>query len=136
MINHPLKVRMVEKVDEGDFRAADLPDYLTLFCQICNASEDVQEEVEGWDRTIQFRLQDAPGYWLKVAQGQFAYGTGPIEGPDTVLIAEDELAASLLTGEKDAAAAYQSGTLKVQGALPDALKLRSVIEIVREELEG
>ena len=58
-----------------------------------------------------------------------------IENPDNVLKANAENATQIFIGDKDATAAYMSGALKIEGKLPNAVKLRTIIEIVREELE-
>ena len=57
MINEELKTKMLEKVEEGEFESGDLLEYMELFCQICNESEDVQEEVEDFSCTYQTEVE-------------------------------------------------------------------------------
>ncbi len=126
---------MFEKIEEDEFAAADLPEFFGLFCEICNESEDAQDEVEDWDRRVLLNLEGLGHYWLTVVGKRFEYGEGSLDNPDTTLVATGDLAADLFIGKKDATAAYTAGSLKVEGALPDAVMLRGLIEIVREEIE-
>jgi hypothetical protein len=45
------------------------------------------------------------------------------------------MAAQLFSGAKDAKAAYMAGHLKIEGAIPDALKFQNILTIVNEEIE-
>lgn len=135
MINEEIKETLNEKIQEGEFDVADIPAYLTLFCQMGNEVEDLQEEVEGWDRRIQFELDGLGTYWLTIQDGEFSGGEGPQEDANLTLILAASEAALVFAGDKDAKAAYMSGGLKVKGDLPDAIKVQSLIEIVAEEIE-
>jgi putative sterol carrier protein len=84
---------------------------------------------------MQLDLQGAESFWLKFNDGTVELGSGKLEGANTVLTLAGDTAAAVFTGEKDATAAYTAGQLSVEGDLPDAIKLRTIIEIVREEIE-
>lgn len=135
MVDQKTKTDMLEKIEEGEFKAKDLPAFLSLFCGICNESEDAQEEVSGWNKTLLLNLEDGDDIWIKVDNGHFECGQNKPENTDTTLTAPAEAAAQILIGEKDATAAYMAQVLRVEGELPDAVKLKNLIEIVREELE-
>ena len=135
MIDETLKETINDKIQEGEFGVEDIPAYLTLFCQVGNEVEDLQEEVEGWDRRIQLVLGELGAYWISVEAGQFAGGEGRIDSPDLTLTLPAVEAAEIFAGDKDARAAYMSGALKVSGELPDAVRVQSLIEIVTEEIE-
>ncbi len=135
MIDPELKSTIHEKIESGDFAPADIPAYLKLFCQIGSATSDVQDEVAGWDRKIQFQLDGAADAWLTVAGGAFTEGAGWIGNPDLILSLAPENAARMFSGEKDAKATYMSGQLKIEGKIPDALKLQTILGIVNEEIE-
>jgi len=135
MVDENLKKKMAEKIDEGEFGPEDLPEFMKLFCEIGNESEDVQEEADGVNLKYQFLLEGGQPFWLQIKDGKFTGGEGTIEKPDNVLRATANDGAMILTGNKDATGAYQSGALKVEGELPNAVKLRTFIEIVRDEVE-
>ena len=60
---------------------------------------------------------------------------GEIDEPDVTLEMNGDTAAGVFTGEIDATSAYMSGDLKITGPLPDAVKFRTLTELVREEME-
>jgi putative sterol carrier protein len=135
MVDEELKEKVMGKIDDGSFGPDDLEDYMTLFLNVANESEDIQEEVSGWDRLFAFRLTGGDNFWLKVADGKFESAKGDIDNQDIILECTADTAAGIFTGEVDATSAYMSGDLKVNGPLPDAVKFRTITELVREELE-
>jgi putative sterol carrier protein len=136
MLNEELRQRLARKISEGEFTSADLPDFLTVFCKMCNESEDIQSEVKAWNAKLQLDITDGDKFWLTIANGNFTCGSGDIEAPDTTLRTSGDVAARVFTGDKDATAAYMEGSLKIGGKLPEALKLRGIIGIVLDRLQG
>ncbi len=47
MISTETKERLNRKIQDGEFVVEDIPAYLTLFCQIGNEVDDLQDEVVG-----------------------------------------------------------------------------------------
>lgn len=135
MVNQSLKEQLNDKIQDGEFYAADIPSYFTLFCQLGNEIEELQEEVEDWSRCINFVLDGLGNYWMTIENGRFAIGEGVIENPNLILTLEALEAAKIFSGDRDAQAAFMSGALKVDGELPDAVKFQTLIEMVAEEIE-
>lgn len=135
MINEAVKESLNEKIQEGEFDTADIPAYLSLFCEMGNEIEDLQEEVEDWNRRIHFVLEGLGVFWMTIEDGRFDTGEGVLEDPNLVLTMSAIDAAQVFAGDKDAKAAYMSGALEVEGDLPDAVKMQTLIEIVGEEIE-
>ena len=129
------KEAIMDKIESGSFGIDDLEDYLELFLGVSNESEDVQEEVEGWNRKLFINLSDTNNFWLQISDGKFTSGKGDVTDSDVTLEMTGETAAGVFTGEIDATSAYMSGELKIVGPLPDAVKFRTLTELVREELE-
>jgi putative sterol carrier protein len=136
MIDQELKQRLNDKIQAGKFTAADIPPFLTLFCQLGNTIQELQDEVAGWDRRIALELAGLGSYWLVVSGGRFSRDQGRPEHPDLLLAMTADQAARIFAGRDDAQAAYMSGALKVTGELPDAIKLRDLIEMVIDEIEN
>ena len=134
-MNEELKESLNEKIQEGEFDVADIPNYLDLFAQMGNEVEDLQEEVEDWNRHIVFKLDGLGAFWMSIENGRFSNGTGAKEDANLTLIMPAQEAAMVFAGDKDAKAAYMSGSLKIEGDLPDAIKIQTLIEIVGEEIE-
>ena len=135
MISIEIKERLKTKIQDGEFDVGDIPAYLTLFCQLGSAIEDLQDEVEDWDRSINLVLEGLGTYWLRVEDGRFETDAGAIEDADVVLTMPAAEAAQVFSGGKAAQTAYMSGSLKVEGELPDAIRIQSLIEMVLEEIE-
>ena len=135
MINEELKEALNEKIEGGEFDIEDIPAYLTMFCEIGNEVEELQDEVEGWDRRINFVLAGMNPHWIAVEDGRFTTGVGFLEDANLVLTMDAADAALVFAGDLDAQAAFMSGALKVEGELPDAVKMQTLIEIVGEEIE-
>ena len=135
MINQDLKAALNEKIEEGEFDVADIPAFLALFCEMGNEVEELQEEVEDWERRINFVLDGASSHWIIIEDGRFTTGEGTLDDANLVLNLDAVNAAQVFAGDMDAKAAYMSGALKVEGELPDAVKMQTLIEIVGEEIE-
>jgi putative sterol carrier protein len=130
-----LKDMILDKIDEGSFTTEDLKDYFTVLTQICNNTEDIQDEVEGFDRTFLFKINGRPVAWLSIKDGKFEMGSDDIEGPDITLDMSEEVAIGMFSGQVDPTAAYMSGDLRVDGVINDAIVLRNILNLVHEEME-
>lgn len=134
-IDEELRDAILDKIEEGTFCGEDLADYFTVFTQICNNTEDLQDEVEGFNRKFLIKLDGKPVAWLKIEDLKFEMGSGEIEAPDTTLDMSPQTALDIFAGLVDPTAAFMSGDLKVDGILADALVFRSLLDLVQEELE-
>jgi hypothetical protein len=135
MIDEELKESVNRKIEDGSFGPVDIPDYLTVFCQLGNDLEELQEEVDGWNRQIAFELAGAGNYWVAVNDGRFTTGKGTLKDQDLLLTIDAIDAARLFSGDLDAEAALNSGALRIFGDLPDAIKVQELFEIAGEEIE-
>lgn len=134
-IDENLKSKMAEKVEEGTLTADDITEYVELLVQICNENEEVQEEVEGWNRVFQCTIEGSDDLWMKIEDGKFSTGKGKTEEPDITFEFDADTAIGIFSGEVDATQAYMNNELKVVGPLPDAVKFKTLTELVREEIE-
>jgi len=134
-VDGELKERVLAKVGDRTVSTDDLLDYLTVFIQTANASEDVQEEVEGFDKRFLFAIGDGEDIWFTIKDQVLEMGTGD-PGPIDITIAMDnQLMVEVLPGIKDITAQYMGGNIKIDGNINDAVKFRTILEIVHEELE-
>lgn len=135
MINESLKDKLRQKIEDGEFSAADIPAFLSLFCEIGDEVSDIQDVVEGWNRRIYLALTGLGDFWLEIEDGNFIMGEGTIANPHLTLTMDGDDAALIFSGDKDAQGAFMAGEIKVEGELPDALKMQSLIDLVIEEIE-
>nr|MDO8115212.1 SCP2 sterol-binding domain-containing protein [Candidatus Sigynarchaeota archaeon] len=130
------KEDLAEKIENGEFSIDNALDFFKILAEIANKSEEIQDEVEGWDRNLLFNITNGPKITMLVKEGKFDVKDGEEGTPDITLSMNSDVAVGVLSGETDATSAYMAGDLKVQGPLPDAIKFRTLTELVREELEG
>jgi len=129
------KSELAEKIKKGEFSISDSMDFFTVLCEVANSNDEIQDEVEGWDRNLLFNITDGPQITLLVQGGKFEVQDGEQGTPDVTLSMNSDVAVGVLSGETDATSAYMAGDLKVQGPLPDAIKFRTLTELMREALE-
>jgi putative sterol carrier protein len=134
-IDVALRDKILDKMDEGSFGIDDLKDYFTVLTQISNNTEDIQDEVEGFDRTFLYKINGKPVAWLRIKDKRFEMGSGGIERPDLTLDMSEEVAIGVFSGQVDPTTAYMSGNLKVDGAVNDAIVLGNIMDLVHEEME-
>ncbi len=134
-IDTALRDMILDRIEEGTFGTEDLKDFFTIYTQIANNTEDIQDEVEGFDRKFQFRIEGLQGFWMTISKGKFEMGSGDIEGPDITLEMGARVAVEIFSGQVDPTAAYMNGELRVNGIINDAIQFRTILELVQEELE-
>ncbi len=134
-IDEDLLENVKDKIDDGEFGKEDLKDFFTLFAQIANNTEDIQDEAEGFDRKFQFKFTDHENAWLIIKDRKFVMGNGNIDAPDNTLEMTITTAVGIFSGDVDATAAYMNGDIKVSGVINDVIQFRSILEMVQEELE-
>jgi putative sterol carrier protein len=138
MVDEALLKEVKEKMDAGA-AAADVNDTLKvyeLFKQVAEENDDLREELEDMDITIQMILTDADAkFWLKAHDGTMEFGKGVVDNPSFTFSATKEVGAGMLFGEVDATSAYMAGDITVEGNLQDAMAFQEIIELALEALE-
>ncbi len=134
-VDEDLRNRVLDKIEEGSFGPKDLREYFTVLTQISNSTEDIQDEVDGFNRTFLIRVKGQPDVWLTIRDMKFEMGSGTVEKPDITLEMGPQIAAEIFSGRTDATAAYMNGDLKVDGVINDAITFRTILELVQDELE-
>jgi putative sterol carrier protein len=138
MVDENLLKTFKEKMDAGA-AAADPKDTLMvyeLFKQVAEENDDLKEELEDMDITIQMILTDAGNrFWLKAHDGTLEFGEGDVDSPSFTFSATKEVGAGLLFGEVDATSAYMAGDITVEGNLQDAMAFQEIIELALEAVE-
>ena len=129
------KDELAEKIENGELTLDDVGDFFKVLADLGNESEEIQDEVEGWDRVLLFNVEGGPKVTMTVKDAKFSAEVGEVGTPDITLTMNGDVAVGVLSGETDATSAYMAGDLKVTGPLPDAIKFRTITELVREELE-
>ena len=138
MVDKALLKEIKDAIDAGA-AASDVNDTLKvyeLFKQVAEENEDLKEELEDMDITIQMNITDADAkFWLKAKEGTLEFGKGDVENPSFTFSATKEIGAGMLFGEVDATSAYMAGDITVEGNLQDAMAFQEIIELALEALE-
>ncbi|TXT60326.1 MAG: hypothetical protein BAJALOKI1v1_1280004 [Promethearchaeota archaeon] len=138
MVSKDLLNEMKAKFEAGSSKA-DINDTLKVFelyKQLAEKSEDLKEEMEDMDITVQMIISDKDKkFWVKVKEGNMEYGEGEVEEPSFTFSASFETGAGMLFGEIDATSAYMAGDITVEGNLQDAMAYQEIIELAMEAFE-
>ena len=138
MVDKALLKEVKEKIEAGA-AASDVKDTLKvyeLFKQVAEENDDLKEELEDMDITIQMNVTDVDAkFWLKAHDGTMEFGEGTVDNPSFTFSATKEVAAGMIFGEVDATSAYMAGDITVEGNLQDAMAFQEIIELALEALE-
>ena len=104
--------------------------------EIAKVDEELQEELEDLEGTIQWKLGNIRGYQV-FKDGKYSFKIDEeAEDPDVTMIMEDiELARQMLSGELDGTSAYMSGDLQIEGDLQLVMSYGPLAEYIQDYLE-
>lgn len=138
MVDKDLLKELKEKMDAGADAASpdDVLKVFEFFKQIAQENDDLKEEVEDMDITVQQNITDVDRkFWIKAQNGAIDYGEGDVDNPSFTFSCTMTVGAGMLFGEVDATSAYMAGDITVEGNLQDAMKFQEIIELAMESFE-
>ena len=138
MVDEALLKELKEKMDAGAASATveDIPKVFDFFVQVAEENEDLKEELEDMEITVQQVLTDIGAkFWLIAKDGKLEYGKGEVDNPSFTFSCTMEVGAGMLFGEVDATSAYMAGDITVEGNLQDAMAFQEIIELALEAYE-
>ena len=138
MVDEALLKKLKGKFDAGSDAASaeDIMDVFEFFLQVSKENEDLAEELEDMDITVQAILTDVDKkFWIKAQEGTITYGEGETENPSFTYSCVLAVGAGMLYGEVDATSAYMAGDITVEGNLQDAMAFQEIIELAMEAFE-
>ena len=128
--------QIMAKIENDEFGADDLEDYLKGIVEFGNSNDEVQEECEDiGDKIFLFKAEELDPFWLKIKEGKLYSGKGEIEDPNSTYILSADALIGILTGKLNGTILYTRGELQIKGSLEDGGSLVSLLEILREEME-
>ena len=122
-------------IETKAFDPKNLPLFLKAVEEVAASNEDLQDELEDQDDVV--IMMEVPGMvaaYMEIKDGKLTAGEGAHDSPTVTVQMNEEIAGGLLTGEVDTASAYMAGDIKIVGEMAKAMALRSILEIVGEEL--
>ena len=138
MVDEALLKELKEKMDAGADSATveDIPKVFEFFKQLADENEDLKEELEDMDITVQQVLTDVgKKFWLTAKDGKLDYGEGDVDNPSFTFSCTMAVGAGMIYGEVDATSAYMAGDITVEGNLQDAMAFQEIIELAVEAFE-
>jgi len=135
MVDEELKEKMKDKIESGSFETSDVEEYMKLFVQICNENEEIQEEVEGFDRVLHFYIDGGDNFTMIIKDKVGSIQPGIVGEFDATIKISLENFAALISGQKDGQAIYMAGQLEAHGGLPNMIKLQKIANLVLEAVE-
>ncbi|MHC1591969.1 MAG: SCP2 sterol-binding domain-containing protein [Candidatus Helarchaeales archaeon] len=124
-----------ELIEKKEFDPKKLPLFLKAVEEVAASNEDLQEELEDQEDVI--IAMEVPGVvaaYMEIKDGKLTAAEGMPDNPTVTVQMNEDVATGLLTGEVDTASAYMAGDIKIVGEMAKAMALRSILEIVGEEL--
>ena len=122
-------------IETKKFDPKNLPLFLKAVEEVAASNEDLQDELEDQDDVV--IMMEVPGMvaaYMEIKDGKLTAGEGAHDNPTVTVQMNEDIAGGLLTGEVDTASAYMAGDIKIVGEMAKAMALRSILEIVGEEL--
>jgi len=155
-----VKVSDINKANEMIFVTQTLADYLkdmmtdggdhkilTLKCmmynimncvdEIAKVDEDLKEEIEDMDGSIQWKLGDEINAYQAFEDGKYSWAIdAELDNPEvTVKVKDLDLARGVLSGSSDFTAAYMSGDVVVEGNLQLLMGFGTITEFLLDYLQ-
>lgn len=84
------------------------------------------QAAHGMDEIFQFELDDADNYYLSICNSSFQLIAGVHPDPSVTLITNQLILRQLFNGEISGSQAFMSGSIKIEGSLMLATKLKSL----------
>lgn len=114
-------------------KVEDISNFLEFIKYIASENEDLIDELEDMDISIQLVLRDVnKKFWLMVKEGVLDCNEGAIENPSFTMSSTLETVAGILLGENDATSAYIADDITVDGNRQDGMVFQEIIELSLE----
>ncbi len=106
---------------------------MTGLQEIAKEDPNVQAQLQGWDRIIQYSIgSDGPHMHLIIQGGAVQPVGGPHASPAaTIKFADLDTALQIFTRKLDAQAAFMQGKVQLLGNVADAMKIGMVMQLTQ-----
>ena len=123
------------KIKNKEYELNDIPLLLKAIEEITNSNEDLIKELKDQENLIiQLTIEGALAVYLEIRDGKFLAGDGTHENPTVSISMSEKIARGLMSGELDTATSYTQGDIQITGKMAKAIAIRSILEIVGENL--
>lgn len=113
--------------------AEELKDSLESFAKSCNENARLMAMIKDWNRVLHIQATDLGGdYTLTTQSGTVTVAIGTPAGADLTIKSTAEILTEVFYGEVSPNEPYNAGTLRIQGAEDDIVRLDFVIAMLWE----
>jgi putative sterol carrier protein len=126
----------LKKSDNGSLIFEELGFLIKNLFKKFNKSELVLDEIEGWNKIIQFNLNDNLYFYIFNSGLKLEYFEGKADDPDCTLIITPILAMTLFPGEMDIKSFFEglmSKKIEIQGESSHFMKLTVLLEFFEDD---
>jgi len=96
-----------------------------------NSNPAFQKKVAGWDRSIHFCITDSEeSCTVMIRNGEASLKSGGVPKPDITVTTDMETFDEIIKGSLKPSRTFLTGRLKVEGTIPDMIKMNSVFKTV------
>ncbi len=97
---------------------------LTQFVDECNNNARLREMNRDWSRRVQLEPHDTHRiHYLISDEGMVSAGEGPVENPDMLIQASEDILTGVFSGQITPTEPYNAGDLLVRGQQDDIMRL-------------
>ncbi|MHA1719200.1 MAG: SCP2 sterol-binding domain-containing protein [Promethearchaeota archaeon] len=133
-----LKEKYLPKLEAEELTWEEVPEVMELLVGIANTDEDFKDEFEDLTKSYAFIITDKPEnehMWIKIEEGKFSSGSGPLKPVDLAFSCDSKVAAGMVSGAVDSNTAFMKGELKLDGAISDGMKFQNILALFRDVLD-
>ncbi len=105
------------------------------FVKLANNTPKAKEQMEGWDKVVQFIIEGEEDFYIKTEEGKASFHIGEHESPDVTLKGPEEVFYKMLTRELDMTKAYFARKYRIEGSMGAAMKFGRIATAVAKAQE-
>jgi putative sterol carrier protein len=105
---------------------------ISFVVMYANRTEKVRAMMEGWNKTLQFRLSGEDPFYIKAENQKMKFFSGVSEAPDVILKGEAVVFFEIITGKIDQDEAYLTKKYEFEGSIMDGVKFRHLFDVTQQ----
>ena len=106
---------------------------ISFVVMYANRTDKVKAMMEGWNRTLQFRLSGEEPFYIKAENQKMKFFKGVSDPSDVVLKGEAAVFFDIIKGKIDQDEAYLTKKYEFEGSIMDGVKFRHLFDLTQQE---
>jgi len=105
---------------------------ISFVVRYANRTEKAKALMEGWNKTMQFRLGGEEPFYIKAENQRLTFFNGVSEAPDVILKGEAAVFFDIITGKIDQDEAFLTKKYGFEGSIMDGVKFRHLFDVTQQ----